>query len=36
MNLNIALLAHHDHGIEVMNQVVKCLHAIEENYNHHF
>ncbi|MCW1952561.1 MAG: isocitrate/isopropylmalate family dehydrogenase [Flavobacteriia bacterium] len=36
MNLKIALLPHSDYGDLVMNQAVKCIRAIEENYNHHF
>ena len=36
MNLKIALLPHSEFGDLIMNQGVKCIRAIEENYNHHF
>lgn len=36
MNLNIALFPHHKTGELLMKQAVKILHAIEENFNHHF
>ncbi|TAI49027.1 3-isopropylmalate dehydrogenase [Flagellimonas allohymeniacidonis] len=36
MNLKIALLPGDGIGPEVLNQAVKCLHAVEETFNHHF
>lgn len=36
MNLKIALLEHSEKGALIMKQAIKCIHAIEENYNHHF
>ena len=36
MNLKVALLTHHMEENTLMQQVVKCIRAIEENYNHLF
>ena len=36
MNLKVALLTHQGEENTAMNQVVKCIRAIEENYNHLF
>ncbi len=36
MNLKIALLPGDGIGPEVLNQALKCLHAVEENFGHNF
>ena len=36
MNLKVVLLAHHREENTAIQQVVKCIRAIEENYNHFF
>jgi 3-isopropylmalate dehydrogenase len=36
MNLKVALLAHHREEDTAIQQVIKCIRAIEENYNHFF
>ena len=36
MNLKVALLAHNREENPAIQQVVKCIRAIEENYNHFF